>query len=59
MVLRQKTASDHELVPSTVRLPKGLLRQLKVYCAKNDTSQQQVLIDAVAAYLDKYDKDGK
>jgi predicted DNA-binding protein len=48
--------NEDELVHQTVRLPRGLLRRMKVYAAMNDTTQQALTIEAIERFLDEREK---
>jgi len=48
--------NDSELVQQTFRLPKGLIRRLKVFAAMHDTTQQAVTIEALEDWLKRHEK---
>jgi predicted transcriptional regulator len=44
---------DGELIQQTFRLPRGLIRRMKVHAAMNDTTQQLIVTEAVTDYLER------
>lgn len=46
------TPVSEELVPYSTRIPRDLKRRLSVWAAENETTSQQAVTDAIAAYLD-------
>jgi len=43
-----------EEVKTTFRLPKKLMKELKMFCVKNDKSLTQVVREALEEYLQKH-----
>ena len=43
--------SDEPIVKTTLRLPESLLQRSKIYAVKNRISFQDVVIEALKAYL--------
>ena len=49
-------AVEIDYVPTSLRLPKALLRRLKLAAVNGDTSQQAIVIAAVEEWLDRAEK---
>lgn len=54
--MKNEDESELELVQQTFRLPKQLIRRLKVYAAVHDTTQQAVTIEALEDWLKRHEK---
>ena len=43
-----------ELVRTTVKLPKDLMKELKMFCVKNDKSLSEAVREAIEEYLRRH-----
>ena len=50
---------DADLVQQTFRLPRGLIRRLKIRAVMEDTTQQALVIEAVETFLAAREKPSK
>jgi hypothetical protein len=53
---RTKQDSDSEIVRTTLRLPRALLRRVKISAAKNDTSMQDLIIRVLDEHCTKEER---
>jgi predicted transcriptional regulator len=47
---------DPELVPTSIRLPHGLLKRLRLAAVMDETSQQTIVIEALEQWLERNEK---
>lgn len=51
---RNPEATEQEMKPLNVRIPKELHTQIKLYAAANDIKQQVLVAQALQAFLEKH-----
>ncbi len=47
---------EQELVPTSIRLPHGLLQRLRLAAVMGETSQQTIVIEALELWLERSEK---
>jgi len=56
MARKPKKEAEQEMSKTTLRLPKDLHKQLKIYAIQKERDMQQVAAEAIEQYLSKTEK---
>lgn len=56
MARKPNKEAEQEMSKTTLRLPKDLHKQLKIYAIQQERDMQQVAAEAIAKYLSKTEK---